>query len=125
LHDGDPVHIECVRFCFLSLIQQDLDNVDEMWNHHRIRRQVEIESPTGVSPDMMYHKPQVFNDVNSACPLLCELNDIDVLSQRYSSMTQRVSCRGMFVQLLAEVTAWSGQRSTSIAKHTLNRYGSV
>jgi hypothetical protein len=53
LHDGDPVHTECVRFCFLSLIQQYLDKVAEMWNHHRIRRQVEIESPTGVSPDMI------------------------------------------------------------------------
>jgi hypothetical protein len=59
LHDGDPVHTECVRFCFLSLIQQDLDKVAEMWNHHRIRRQVEIESPTGVSPDMMYYQPQL------------------------------------------------------------------
>jgi hypothetical protein len=30
LHDGDTIHTECVRFCFMFLIQRDLDEIVNM-----------------------------------------------------------------------------------------------
>lgn len=104
LHDDDPVHIECVRFCFLSLIQRDLDEITEMWNCHRIRRQTQNESPTGVSPDVLYYQPQTYNGASCGYPLPCDLNQLDIIAQRYTSVCPRLGCKEMFVQLLEEIT---------------------
>lgn len=50
-----PLHKECVRFCFLFMIQHQLDMFVGNWNSHRIRRQrVEVLTPSGI-PDMSYY----------------------------------------------------------------------
>jgi hypothetical protein len=35
---GSEFHLECLWFCFESLLQNDLDKVNNHWNTHRIRR---------------------------------------------------------------------------------------
>ncbi len=36
-HTGCVMEIECLRFCFMAVIQADLDEVRRQWNTHRIR----------------------------------------------------------------------------------------
>ena len=31
-----PFHLEVMRFCFIGLIQTELDEVKDMWNNHKI-----------------------------------------------------------------------------------------
>ena len=56
LNLGNQLHMECLWFCFSSIIQKDLDGVIEHWNTHRIRRSRHGTVP-GV-PDVLYFLPE-------------------------------------------------------------------
>ena len=58
-----PHHIECVRFCFMALIQNDLDNTRHLWNNHRIRTVKNSESPPG-RPNVLFYAPHLSDGVN-------------------------------------------------------------
>lgn len=58
-NDSLAVHVECLKFCFMNVIQSDLQAFMKQWNCHWIRRQHNCELPTG-KPDVMYHAPQTF-----------------------------------------------------------------
>ncbi|KAH3791212.1 hypothetical protein DPMN_144692 [Dreissena polymorpha] len=53
LRSDDPVHLECLRFCFIPLIQHDLNFCTHLWNSYRIRQQRHMEAPNGI-PTVMY-----------------------------------------------------------------------
>lgn len=53
---GNAVHIECLRFCFMNLIRNDLQYVESFWNTHRIRPSVGARCPAGI-PDELYFLP--------------------------------------------------------------------
>ncbi|CAH3115492.1 unnamed protein product [Porites lobata] len=56
--DYNQVHIECLRFCFMRVIQAELDRVAQHWNLHRIRSQHNVESPPG-RPDTLFFLPEL------------------------------------------------------------------
>ena len=56
--DDDPLHVECLRFCFQPLIQEELNRVAQHWNLHRIRPSLNQESPPG-RPDVLYFLPEL------------------------------------------------------------------
>ena len=45
--DHDPIHVDCLRLCFMPLIQQELHTVAKQWNLHNIRPSHNAESPSG------------------------------------------------------------------------------
>lgn len=57
LNDSDPLHIECIRFCYLPLIETQLDIFRQTWNVHRIRQQHSSDVPSGV-PNVLYYQPE-------------------------------------------------------------------
>ena len=61
IYDPDiSYHVECARFCFLPLLQLELDETVALWNSHRIRKVRNSESPAG-RPDILYFSPQHSN----------------------------------------------------------------
>lgn len=56
----DPVHCANLKFCFMDLIQADLDRIAHKWNIHEIRPQHNAELKYG-KPDVMYFLPEVFD----------------------------------------------------------------
>ena len=50
---GNLIHTCCLQFCFMALIQEELDKVASEWNRHRIRPSRMAECPPGV-PDELY-----------------------------------------------------------------------
>ena len=56
LNTGDPLQKECLWFCFSSLIQRDLDRVQESSNTHKIRRS-RYETVCG-RPNVIYSLPE-------------------------------------------------------------------
>lgn len=56
--DHDLVHVECLRFCFMDILQQELQSAAKLWNIHRIRPSTNKESPPG-RPDVLYCFPQI------------------------------------------------------------------
>ena len=53
---GNVRQTDCLRFCFMTLLQQDLDSVRRHWNTHRIRPSAVAVCPPGV-PDELYFLP--------------------------------------------------------------------
>jgi hypothetical protein len=35
-NDSDPVHCDCIRFCFMHILREELHQVAELWNQHII-----------------------------------------------------------------------------------------
>ena len=53
LFTSDPVFLDCIRFCFMSLIRQDLNSIFREWNTHLIARS-RNGGPSGISNCMFY-----------------------------------------------------------------------
>ena len=55
-------HMDCLRFCFMHLIQADLDYVRHDWNTHRIRPSRDAHCPAGVPDELFYLPPPPAED---------------------------------------------------------------
>jgi len=55
--DSDPIHIDCLRFCYMDLIREELHRFARLWNNHRIRPSISSESSG--RPDILYFLPEV------------------------------------------------------------------
>lgn len=64
LDTTDFIHIECLRFCFGPLIQDNLEIGKNEWNEHRVRRQNGIDSPSGI-PNIMFYWPKKYGKRDS------------------------------------------------------------
>jgi hypothetical protein len=77
----------------MFLIQRDLDEIVNMCNCHQIRRQPQNKCPSGVSPNVLYYQPKIYNGVNCGYPLPCEVNDIDLIAQMYTTKCPTFGCK--------------------------------
>ena len=55
--DGNIIHVYCLRYCFMNIIQKELDSVATSWNEHRIRKSSTAECPGGI-PDELFFVPE-------------------------------------------------------------------
>ena len=69
--------VECLRFCFMHLIQGDLDDVRRDWNTHRIRPSRDAYCPAGVPDELFYLPPPPAEDcmIRDGPPLPVEVMD--------------------------------------------------
>ena len=77
LDTSDSVHLECIRYCFLPVISKDLNEVCNIWNTHRVRRNNRISCPAG-KPEVLFFQPEVYGARDCKIPLVDnrELNDV-------------------------------------------------
>ena len=74
-------HVEFLRFCFLGILQEELDETRRLWNNHFVRKSQNAECPGGrlyvlfYTPSLVggrdYRSPFAEADVNLAL-LYCE-----------------------------------------------------
>ena len=59
---SDPVHQECIRFCFMQILRDELYQVAEIWNQHHIASSKfgNSSGPRG-RPDCMYFLPHLYD----------------------------------------------------------------
>lgn len=55
-YDDDIIHCECLKFCFMDVIQSELHSAALEWSVHRIQPSSNVESPSG-KPDVLYFVP--------------------------------------------------------------------
>ena len=65
-------HVNFLRFCFIGLVQTELDQTKQLWNNHRIRKNRNAESPAG-RPNVLFFTPDLSG--GEECKL--QLNNID------------------------------------------------
>ena len=74
-NDGDPLQVECLRYCFMNVLRNELHQVAKLWNLHRIRPSVNSDSPPGRT-DLLYFLPQATDTINYATAV--DEDDLDV-----------------------------------------------
>ena len=99
--DSDIIHVEASRFCFYTSLQEDLDDMKEYWNNHKIRKSHAAESPDG-RPELMYCLPEDYGGNESKVPMF--LSDLSTVSSIYStSENYSFCCSKEFVKLATAV----------------------
>ena len=68
LDPSKPFRLEVKRFCFIELIQIELDKVKDMWNNHKIRPVRNGERPSG-KPNVLYIALNLTGGINSKFPV--------------------------------------------------------
>ena len=68
-------HVECIRFCYMGLLQRELEEVSSMWNNHRTRAVRNSECPAG-RPAVIYDAPELFGGYESGRTVA--INDLNL-----------------------------------------------
>ena len=61
--NSNPIHLNCMKFCFTAIIQDELTRIAKHWNLHKIRPCANTESVPG-RPDVLYFLPQLHDTVD-------------------------------------------------------------
>lgn len=57
-HDDDCIKVECLKFCFMLMLRDELHRAAKLWILHRIRpSKKDMESPSG-GPDVLLFLPK-------------------------------------------------------------------
>ena len=94
--DEDIIHRECLKFCFMDLLGNELHKVAQHWNTHRIRPSANLESPSG-RPDILYFLSQVNNTHDYATPV--DLEEIEIAEEEFAENAPQRGCSRHFNEL--------------------------
>ena len=97
--NSDPVHVECMRFCFTPVLQADLQRSVYLWNNHTIRYQNDRECPSG-KPNMMYFVPEQFGSTDQSKDVTYSDDDIDDAVTQFCEQYPRYGCSAAFVNIV-------------------------
>ncbi|OWF56729.1 hypothetical protein KP79_PYT15155 [Mizuhopecten yessoensis] len=99
LNNADNLHIQCRRFCFLSVIQMHLDRFRQTWNVHRIRSEPNGEVPTGI-PNVICYQTLRYGARDCSCHLACSIVVLDDIADSYTEAFPQYGCSREFRDLL-------------------------
>ncbi len=78
--DHDPLHQECLKFCFMNVLRRELNSIAEMWNVKDIQVKKNAQLYGG-KPDVMYFLPDVYGKKNYLVPT--NENDVQTCRSLY------------------------------------------
>lgn len=103
LNNADPLQLECLRFCFLPLIQKHLDTFKDYWNKHRVRNQPTSDGVFDI-PDVMFYQPLMFGKQEMSLSLPCNIRILDEISNRYLIAFSYRGCSENFRRVVENAT---------------------
>ena len=93
--NSNVIHVECLSFCFTSLIQEELHRVAQRWNLHRIRPS-NGEMPAG-RPDVLFFLPEESNTTHYK--IATDESDLDVAENLCGPREHPLGCSSLFESL--------------------------
>lgn len=97
---GLRYHLECIRFCFMAIIQKELDETRTLWNSHRIRHVNNSECPGG-RPDFLYFNPQPSGGTDCKFPISNQ--DIVLAEEQCENQPLNFGCSQEFIDLASTI----------------------
>ncbi len=94
--DDDIIQRECLKFCFMEVLQKELHKIAQHWNTHRIRPSANPESPPG-RPDILYFLPQSADTYDYATPV--GLDEIEIAEGEFAETPPPRGCSNYFHEL--------------------------
>ena len=89
--NSNAFNVNCLRFCFLPLIQHRLDVFKSMWNNHRIRSQRHTEVPCGV-PEVLFSQPLMYGDRDFSFSLPFNSDYVRILTDFCTELSDERGC---------------------------------
>ena len=82
------VHVECLRYCFMEVIQTELNKIVQRWNLHEIRSQRHSDIPSGKHV-LLYYVPEIFGGHDYGHHV--DLDNSEICLDLYSSIEKMYS----------------------------------
>ncbi|XP_069136836.1 uncharacterized protein [Argopecten irradians] len=101
--EGNVLHIECLRYCYMNIIQNQLDVFMQTWNSHRIRSQRDVTNVHGI-PVVLYHQPELFGTSDYSCELPCSEETVDELMDEFTEEFPTHGCSYDFRMVLQHLS---------------------
>ena len=95
-NDENVIRRECLKFCFMDLMQEELHRVVLEWNVHRIRPSTNLESPPG-KPDILYLLPELKGAQDYSTPI--NVDEIEIAEDMCAMQPQAKGCCPAFKDL--------------------------
>ena len=95
-HDDDCIEVECLKFCYMPILRDELHRAARLWNLHRIRPSTNVESPSG-RPDVLFFLPEVSGARNYMVDV--DLDELDLAEERCCYRPPQSGCSDEFTQL--------------------------
>ncbi|KAK3103526.1 hypothetical protein FSP39_019860 [Pinctada imbricata] len=109
LNNTDAVHLECVRFCFLPIIQDHLDSFRQTWNIHRIRAQRRGELVSGI-PNVLFRQPILYGATDCSFDFPCDMAVLQDIQREYNTTESSNLLRGCTEDFIRLVELVANQR---------------
>lgn len=117
--DDEIVHRECLKFCFMDLLQMELHKVARLWNTHRIRPSANPESPAG-RPDCLYFIPQSTHTRDYLTQV--GVDEVDIAEEHCAEEPSLRGCSPYFNQLAEMIMEDEGLEMPNTAKEAQDLY---
>lgn len=118
LFDGSNLHIQCLRYCFGPLIQEDLQMTKILLNEHKIRKQALRNNKCG-KPDVMYNLPELFDAKDYRKPV-----DLEAVARLKTAYATKPSLVDPHFQELVELVLPNAE-TPSNSKEALSLYKKI
>ena len=79
------MHVDALKFCFMSVIHAVLDRVLKKWNIHIITNKRNAEGPNG-KPDFIYFSPEYYGTENYSTS--AETEEVEACRELYGINTE-------------------------------------
>ena len=117
--ENNPLHIDCIRFSFTALLQEELTRVARHWNLHYIRSSRKIESLPG-RPDVLFFLPELQD--NSDYKITVPNDEVQLVEEMCCSQTAETGCCEEFCDLAKLVMEDEGLQYPFTAEKALFLY---
>ena len=112
--DSNPIHVNCITYCFMPILRKELNETLKFWNTHWIRQSSNNESPCG-RPDVIYSVPELDNTENFLVQVTQD--DIDTAQDLCKQRHTIKDCDEHFIELVDIIKSEHNlQEPTSIAE---------
>ena len=117
--DANLLHVDCIRYCFTSLIQGELNRVARHWNLHKIRPSSNTESSPG-RPDVLFFLPQLLNAADYKTP--APSDEIEIATEMCCTNVGETVCCDVFMDLAKLIMEDEGLNHPSTTDEALVLY---
>lgn len=113
-NNDDVTQHECLKFCFIDVLQMELHRVAQEWNLYRIR-----PSNNG-KPDILYFVPETVDAQDYSCPF--EIDEFEIAEEMCAERPQKKGCSPHFKELVEMIQEDEGLETPTTAEEALKLY---
>jgi hypothetical protein len=117
--DDDIIQRECIKFCFMEIIQIELHKVARNWNTHRIRPSNNAESSPG-RPDVLYFNPETLGSQDYLIPV--DIDEREIAEEMCCTQPSPRGCSDKFNALAEMIMEDEGLQMPTNANEGKNLY---